>query len=193
MSRPIQAGLHALTGGDSATERDFRYRISEHLRIGDLDYGMSLHPFGDAYSHERIGGTTMYSFPNGHAVDGHKPDEIARRGSQYREYVLSLYQLMRNPSSNAWQPRRPDPRLSEDDLKTFITIVSAARTEDEQIKVIRAFAKNKLGVELSPYDPRETDEESAQSFVRKTKLSSDERAWQTGRRQQPSRNPGSAP
>jgi hypothetical protein len=109
----IHKGLHCLTGADAANERRRREAIFRGM-IGKgsiLKHGLALHSFGDAFAHQRIGSTSLYSPGVGHASDGDDPDEPWRenRGGVYIDYVRTLVGLAGEYTG------RP-PRVAADDL-----------------------------------------------------------------------------
>lgn len=139
----VQAGLHALTGGDAHAETDKRLRILSRLEAGTLGFGLGIHALGDSYAHRDLHhGSKMYGPPLGHSVeainewargvrhgDSHHPDMIHERPDIYSWYVEDLYGALRKKCTF----RDPIPLK---DLQADLKDVSDCKTEDEQIAAI---------------------------------------------------------
>lgn len=80
-ARDVQQGLHALTGGSSATETAARRAIVMGIDPvrNTFEFGVALHVFGDSYAHRDSSGGSMYSTGAGHA-----PDSLAARAGSDR-------------------------------------------------------------------------------------------------------------
>ena len=98
--RAVHEGLHVFTGGSAETEAARRARIfsdGRHLKL--LYRAIALHPYGDCFSHRRLGtrsstlwGYTLGVLPTGHAVDGEASDDIWNEGrwAHFCAYVRGL-------------------------------------------------------------------------------------------------------
>ena len=110
----VQAGLHALTGGDAHAESDLRESILGKQKPGTLKLGLALHAFGDSFAHRDFDkGDKMYGPPFGHgtefvnhllrddsSLNAHDPDIIGLRKDLYLEYGSRLYKVLSGMSPN---------------------------------------------------------------------------------------------
>ena len=92
IDRQISTGLHCLTGRKGTEEIAIREKLLYKYKDDDLRYGLALHCFGDSYAHQTKEGR-MYTPIQGHALDGHAPDDVARHGTQYIHYVAQLHRV----------------------------------------------------------------------------------------------------
>lgn len=161
----IQAGLHALTGGDALQETEHRRKILRRFSPIDkeiLQLGLAVHAFGDSYAHRDFhDGKNMYGPPAGHAADlindplwmegltsGHDPDRIALRKPLYFEYANDLYLELARCSASA-------PIVKLDEYLGNLQEMASRSKDDDQAK----FLKQKLqalakGEDLTDfYDP----------------------------------------
>lgn len=94
VDRQISSGLHCLTGRRGQDEVAFRAANSRDVASDEVAFGISLHCFGDSYSHQDSSGV-MYQPIRGHAHDGHSPDSLRQHQTQYLAYVGALYALIK--------------------------------------------------------------------------------------------------
>jgi len=141
----IQAGLHALTGGDGEEETAKRTRILTRYKPEKIpEFGLAVHAFGDSFAHRDFhDGKSMYGPPLGHLAeffnhvirldsrtDPHDPDNIVLRPALYRQYGEALYKVLASLS-----PSKPPV-----DLETFkndLIDVSVKETEDDQANTLK--------------------------------------------------------
>jgi hypothetical protein len=141
----IQAGLHALTGGDGEVETRFRTKILNQSEPGTLKFGLAVHAFGDSFAHRDFHtSTTMYGPPFGHLAewanhairldperDPHDPDKITLRKTLYSRYGSELYAIMARKS-----PVAPPVNIKE--YQSDLADVSDHETEIGQKNVLTA-------------------------------------------------------
>lgn len=137
----MQAGLHALTGGDALQETEHRRKILRRYKPAANDFlpfGLAVHAFGDSFAHRDFhDGKNMYGPPAGHAADiinaplwfegyssGHDPDNIALRKPLFVNYGQELYSELARFST-------VKPSVSLDDYLSNLKEV-ASRDDDEQ-------------------------------------------------------------
>ncbi|HET9767521.1 MAG TPA: SpvB/TcaC N-terminal domain-containing protein [Thermoanaerobaculia bacterium] len=176
----VQGGLHALTGGDIATERDLTRKGIAQSAPGSLRFGLLLHRLGDTYAHAEPGTGRMYPAQIGHAWAGKSPDQIHQRPDVYGAYVRDLFAVLSKASrAQGFAPRRENV----EDLISAVTSIKVTKvsargkfvaapeidadaTERAQIGTIRSLAEKpgaragKSGVALgalSSYDPENQD------------------------------------
>lgn len=173
----IQGGGHALTGGSSAAEQQFRYEQSSQYSPLSYVFGLSLHPFGDAYSHQVLGESGeghMYPGPVGHGLAGHTPDIIGpARREQYGAYVGDLYRVMRRESDKlgfGWKPR-----MGQGDLLRFASTLPDVPKGSSQIGLMRKTAEA-MGQPMLPYAPERQESSGPSEFANNVRLSSEEKS-----------------
>lgn len=141
----VQAGLHALTGGDAETETTKRTNILSQCAPGSLEFGLAVHAFGDSFAHRDFhNGDKMYGPPFGHLAelvnhairadsgwDPHDPDKIVLRKELYYRYGAGLYQIFSAKSS-----RKPPVDLKE--FKSVLVDVSCQTTDEVQGAMLKA-------------------------------------------------------
>jgi len=166
----IEAGLHSLTGRNTEDERAWRGRTLAAAKPGSLEHGLALHAFGDSFTHSYTpelgltddpgpnGWQTQFDPPVGHGGFGTRPDQIAERPNIYRRYVTSLFDILNKQAPAG--AKKLDPK----ELDSLISAVASKTTEDEQIAVLREFAKTKLGVDLGDFRPEKHDKEQAKDL-----------------------------
>ncbi|MFT8243175.1 DUF4157 domain-containing protein [Roseomonas sp. BN140053] len=151
--KPIQQGLHALTGLPVPEEYARRLKIMDALSPASpdflFDFGLACHPYGDTYAHRKNG--RMYSSPVGHALDKHEPDMVSEKTwSAYANYVTTLHGIAATKYSKA------SARLAADTLvKRLQPLVKLASQQAQAIK-IREVASG-FGPPLVDYDPLAAD------------------------------------
>ncbi|MEO3471914.1 DUF4157 domain-containing protein [Roseomonas sp. CAU 1739] len=173
-SLDVQQGLHALTGGSSATETAARRAIVMGIDPvrNTFEFGVALHVFGDSYAHRDRSGGAMYA-----PVAGHAPDSLAARGGSdrhvhpdgigpyrrvtYEAYVGDLHDMFSARFSGASRSGGTMPR--DRTIRTLSAIVAgddhAADTDPmraAQISMIRAAAASLGG--MHPYAPEATED-----------------------------------
>lgn len=138
----VQRGLHALTGNSAKHERDTRRSRLNNLQVGDLEFGLALHAFGDSYAHTTIDDEgILYRAPFGHAVeavkwrngwfrDPHAPDSIFQRPALYKEYAQALFDIL---SKGRKAPTTIYPKINE--ILSQITKFPEERAQCEMIKM----------------------------------------------------------
>lgn len=170
----VQQGLHALTGGSSATETAARRAIVMGIDpvANTFEFGIALHVFGDSYAHRDRSGATMYA-----PVAGHAPDSLAARAGSdrhvhpdgigpyrratYEAYVGDLHDMF---SRRFAATSRGGATMARDHaIRTLSAIVAgddhAADTDamrSTQIMMIRAAAAPLGG--MHPYAPEATED-----------------------------------
>jgi hypothetical protein len=124
----IQVGLHALTGGNSKVETDYRAKILESVAGASLEYGLGLHAFGDSYAHRNMADNSlMYSPLFGHMLHGHDPDTIdEKRAGNYVSYGYALWGALKKK----WNI--PNPPLSDDDVADGLNKIVAVKARVEK-------------------------------------------------------------
>lgn len=99
--RAVHSGLHVLNGENGAQEA--KRRATQFLTGGHLPplfRALSLHAFGDCFSHTRISGIdsdtlwgpTVLGLPVGHGLDGHASDDLwnEQRWANVCAYIRAL-------------------------------------------------------------------------------------------------------
>lgn len=95
INRDISSGLHCLTGRRGADEVTFRAANTRQYAQDPIAFGISLHCFGDSYSHQNAAGN-MYPPIRGHGLAGHAPDSLHEHQTQYLAYVDALYGIVKS-------------------------------------------------------------------------------------------------
>lgn len=170
----VQQGLHALTGGSSATETAARRAIVMGIDpvANTFEFGIALHVFGDSYAHRDRSGAAMYA-----PVAGHAPDSLAARAGSdrhvhpdgigpyrratYEAYVGDLHDMF---SARFATASRGGGTMARDrTIRTLSAIVAgddhASDTDAmraTQISMIRAAAAPLGG--MHPYAPEATED-----------------------------------
>jgi hypothetical protein len=141
----IQAGLHALTGGDGEEETLKRTRILTKYKPEKIpEFGLAVHAFGDSFAHRDFhDGKNMYGPPLGHLAeffnhvirldsrtDPHDPDNIVLRPALYRKYGEALYKVLTSISPGK-------PAVDLEIFKNDLIDVSVKEAEEEQANVLK--------------------------------------------------------
>jgi len=139
----IQTGLHALTGGDSNKETDYREEKLNSVPGASLEYGLGLHAFGDSFAH-RENKVRMYKAPLGHGSGGHAPDTIdENRAELYLSYGSRLWRLLKAK----WRTVKTTPSQDDvpadvlDGLKWIPTL--KAQEEEVRVPLVGVFKRTK--------------------------------------------------
>lgn len=177
----VQQGLHALTGGSSATETAARRAICMGIDpvTHTFEFGIALHAFGDSYAHRDRSGGAMYA-----PVAGHAPDSVAARAGSdrhvhpdgigpyrrpiYEAYVGDLHDMFTARFTAA--TRSGTPTMSRADTISMLSRIvagddHAADTDvvrTAQISLIRT-AAGRLGG-MHPYAPEAAEDVPFASF-----------------------------
>jgi hypothetical protein len=148
----VMEGLHGLTGGPTEPERARRAELVLAETPGTPRHGAAVHAFGDSFAHTFV---MDWSRPDvaerppvpfreqhqyevyglermGHANAGTKPDQIELRPKLYDRYATNLFRLFSQQSPVA-------VHMNEGQLNDLLKQVESARTEADQIKVLRDF------------------------------------------------------
>jgi hypothetical protein len=143
----IQAGLHALTGGNALQETEHRQKILRSFNPTEkeiLPFGLSVHAFGDSYAHRDFhDGKNMYGPPVGHGAEiindplwleglttGHDPDRIALRKPLFFEFANELYLELARCSVSA-------PIVKLDEYLRNLKEMTTRGDDAEQAKFLR--------------------------------------------------------
>jgi len=157
----IQRGFHDLTGGLSAEERAFRDRTLSSYEPGSLEFGLTLHAYGDSYAHSVMRlEDFLYQTGWGHLKHWTHPDEIHRRPDLYAAYVSDLFQSL----SEIARAQGLTPRLSEEQLEEFIRTVSSIDGDHTQADLIRVMSEEMLGIEMNEYAPEQESKTTWDNF-----------------------------
>jgi hypothetical protein len=123
--------LHCLTGRSADQERALRRRVSSGYKRPEgsrlIEFGVSLHAFGDSYAHSIDG--QMPPPPLGHGPWGEAPDRLSpARQPVYLDYVGALYDVF----ATIYPPPTAQRLSREETLAALATIIPPIPKIDER-------------------------------------------------------------
>jgi hypothetical protein len=177
-----------LTGRPVSEERSFRKEVLRRLDVREqtAEFGMAIHAFGDTYAHAN--GDSMYEAPLGHLFYGkgepgvrgvermkkaagmHVDHITPRNSSDYVEYAVSLWELLKEKSGS--KPRSKIP-INKDVIEKIVSEVPK-QPEESQSGYLTAAAKEFL------YDEMRTTFKPNEDAVLGYQLHADARELVTG-------------